>query len=244
MHHTQGLHPLFFYGKPWRLDRHTCCRSKTRLLDVEIRCFKLKQYCISLSKAQPVIRTFIYRTRFLIYGYLMLTLHAQAQDTIPIKYAGISYLSEGGLYPGIAVNFEKTLLHNSRLQMLLGGKAGGYVHYKNHTGIFVLLQAGQRYRIHKKLYIEHFLGLGYLHSFLNGGDAYYVNASGQLQKAHNTGNPHFMPTISGGLSYAMTFSGRPVMISGRPMIFWQIPFNQASLIQYAVEVGVMVKLKK
>jgi hypothetical protein len=163
---------------------------------------------------------------------------------VSVRYVGVSYLNEGGLYPGIALNYEKTLLRNARFQMLLGAKAGAYFHYRNHTGIFVMLQAGQRYRLRKKFYFEHFLGVGYLHSFLNGGEAYYVNASGQIQKAHKTGNPHFMPSISGGLSYATTLAGHSIMISGRPIFFWQIPFNQASLLQYAVEIGVMVKLKK
>jgi hypothetical protein len=174
----------------------------------------------------------------------MLIFNVQAQDSLLAKYVGISYLSEGGLYPGVALNYEKTLLQNAHFQMLLGAKAGGYFHYQNHTGIFIMIAAGQRYRLYRKLFFEHFLGVGYLHSFLNGGDAYYVNASGQIQKAHKTGNPHFMPSISGGLSYTMALAGRPVMIIGRPIIFWQIPFNQVSLLQYAVEVGVMIKLKK
>lgn len=53
-----------------------------------------------------------------------------------------------------------------------------------------------------------------------------------------------MPSISFGLSYAMNVAGRPTMLFARPMVFWQIPFNQVSLVQYAFEVGALFKLKK
>ncbi len=168
---------------------------------------------------------------------------AQADSTRTDR-VGASYLSEGGFYPGFAFNYERKLLSNQSFQLLLAAKAGAYFHYQNHTGIFVMVQSGQRFRIHKKLYFEHFLGLGYLHTFLNGGDAYYVNAAGQVQKSNNAGNPHFMPSISFGLSYDCEQGKHPFMIFIRPMIFWQIPFNQTSLVQYAFEVGTLFKLKK
>jgi hypothetical protein len=166
----------------------------------------------------------------------------QGQDTLR-RSLGVSYLSEGGVYPGIALNYEKVLLQDARYQLLFGGKAGGYVHFRNHTGVFFMVQSGQRFRLTRRLWFEDFLGIGYLHSFLSGGDAYYVNASGQLQRARNIGSPHFMPSVSAGLSYKTTLGGRPASILARPIFFWQIPFNKASLLQYAVEIGVLVKLK-
>ncbi len=105
-----------------------------------------------------------------------------------------------------------------------------------------MIQSEQRFRLGKHFYFEHFLGAGYLQSFLNGGDAYYVNASGQIQKASRLGNPHFMPSISFGLSY--DFKGKnKVTVFARPMIYWQIPFNEVSLVQYAFEVGTLWSLR-
>ncbi len=165
-------------------------------------------------------------------------------DSSRTQRIGLSYLSEGGFYPGFAFNYEQKLLANQSFQLLLAAKAGAYFHYQNHTGIFLMVQSGQRFRIHKKLYFEHFLGVGYLQSFLNGGDAYYVNAAGQVQKTNSTGNGHFMPSISFGLSYDHPKGQHPFMVFVRPMVFWQIPFNEASLVQYAFEIGTLFKLKK
>jgi hypothetical protein len=184
-------------------------------------------------------------SKFFFFAAMIFVLGiARGQENSRDFRAGISYLSEGGLYPGVAINCETALLANDKFQVLLGAKAGAYFHYRNHTGVFAMVQSGQRFRIHRKLYFEHFIGLGYLHSFLSGGDAYYVNASGSIKKASNSGNPHFMPSVSLGLSYGFTVAERPVMIFGRPLIFWQIPFNKGSLVQYALEIGVLFQLKK
>lgn len=166
-------------------------------------------------------------------------------DSVRLQRVGLGYFSEGGLYPGFTFNYEKRVLANHSFQLLLAAKAGAYFHYRNHTGVFVMVQSGQRFRVYKNLFFEHFLGVGYLQSFLNGGDAYYVNASGQIQKANDTGNAHFMPSVSFGLSFELnSLKQHPVILFARPTIFWQIPFNQSSLVQYAFELGALIKLKK
>jgi hypothetical protein len=166
---------------------------------------------------------------------------AQAENTKPC-FAGISYFSEGGLYPGFTFNYERLLLSNKNAELVVGAKAGAYFHYRNHTGIFFLIQSGQRYRLVHNLYIEHFLGVGYLHSFLSGGDAYYVDATGMVHKASKKGNAHFMPSVSAGLSYHFN-QKKEYWVFGRPMLFWQIPFNNASLLQFGLEIGVNAKIK-
>lgn len=183
------------------------------------------------------------RGLFTFFLVLCALLASAQKDTTRVHRVGASYLSEGGWNPGFALHYERRLLANHAFELLVGGKAGAYFHYQNHTGVFVMVQSGARFRIFKQLYFEHFLGIGYLHSFLNGGDAYYVNATGQVQKANDWGNPHFMPSVSFGLSYAA--QGKlPAIYFIRPMLFWQIPFNQVSLLQYAVEAGILIRLKK
>jgi hypothetical protein len=163
-------------------------------------------------------------------------------DEKKVAYAGASYFSEDGFYPGFTFNYEKFLTGNQHYEMVAGAKAGAYFHYRNHTGIFVMIQGGQRYHLFNHFYFEHFLGVGYLHSFLNGGEAYYVDATGSVHKATNKGNAHFMPSISTGLSYHAE-GKNDFWVFVRPMFFWQIPFNHASLLQVGVEVGTNIKIK-
>jgi hypothetical protein len=166
-----------------------------------------------------------------------------AQAQLP-HAVGVSFLGVGGLYPGFSFNYERSLLTSDKFEIALAAKTGAYFHYHNHTGVFIMAQSGQRFKIYRGLSFEHFLGLGYLHTFLNGGDAYYVDAAGQVHKASNHGNPHFMPSISFGLSYHMLVAKHDTRIFGRPMIFWQLPFNQSSLVQYGLEIGTLVKLDR
>jgi hypothetical protein len=164
---------------------------------------------------------------------------AQTDASKP-RYLGYHFFGQGGLNPGGTFTCEQTLLADNRFQLLGAAKAGVYFHYRDNSAIFFMIQSGTRFRLSNRFYFEHFLGIGYLQSFLNGGDAYYVTASGQIQKASKIGNPHFMPSISFGLSYK---ANDRVLINFRPMIYWQIPFNQSTLVQYAFEIGTSVKMK-
>ncbi|HEX5171856.1 MAG TPA: hypothetical protein VFW11_21905 [Cyclobacteriaceae bacterium] len=155
---------------------------------------------------------------------------------------GASYFSEGGLNPGFILTYERSLLTSHRFEIVAAAKGGAYFHYQNQTGIFLMIQSGQRIRLYRSLFFEHYLGIGYLHTFLNGGDAYYVDSIGKIHKSYDTGNPHFMPSISFGLSYVMQeLKGQPRLFI-KPIIFWQIPFNETSLVQYGLEIGGIIKL--
>jgi hypothetical protein len=163
------------------------------------------------------------------------------KDSIQTRRLGYSFFGQGGINPGATFTYEKSLLSNDHLQLLEAGKAGLYFHYRNNTGFFVMIQSGARFRLYKNLYFEHFVGVGFLQTFLNGGDAYYVSASGQITKASKIGNPHFMPSYNFGLSF---HASDKVTIFFRPMIYWEIPFNQSALVQYSFEVGTSIKMKR
>jgi hypothetical protein len=183
-----------------------------------------------------------YQKHFFFALALFLPFYLPAQtDSIPRQSFSYSFLGQGGINPGATFTYERVLLSNQQFQLLTAAKAGMYFHFRNNDGFFFMIQSGTRYRLTKRLFAEHFLGIGYLQSFLNGGDAYYVNASGQIIKAHKWGNPHFMPSISFGLSYQIN---QRIRLHVRPMIYWQIPFNKSILVQYAFEAGLSVGLKK
>jgi hypothetical protein len=168
---------------------------------------------------------------------------AQA-DTVKSYYAGVEYFSEGGFYPGFAFVGETSLLKSRNFEVMAAARVGAYFHYRNHTGIFLMAQSGQRIRLYRQLYFEHYLGLGYLHSFLSGGDPYYVDATGTIHKSSNGGSPHLMPSVSFGLGFNTHISEQACRFFARPIFFWMIPFNQTSLLQVGIEVGGVMRLKR
>jgi len=211
---------------------------------------KFNERLIALTSAYRLHRSLIYKGRVLngmLFLFMVLfslqTARAQS-DSLSRNFVGLSYFSEGGFYPGFTINAERSLLSNRQFEILAAVRLGAYFHYRNHTGAFFMIQSGQRVRLYRDLYFEHYLGLGYLHTFLNGGDAYYVDAAGMVHKRSTVGNPHLMPSVSFGLSYVVPVNDRQLRILARPIVFWLIPFNQSSLVQYGLEVGAIVNLKR
>lgn len=165
-------------------------------------------------------------------------------DSAKTTYAGMAYFSEGGFYPGFTFIAERSLAKNQNFEVMAAARLGAYFHYRNQTGIFLMVQSGQRIRLFRQLYFEHYLGVGYLHTFLNGGDPYYVDATGTIRKKTNAGTPHFMPSVSFGLGFNTHIEKRVCRFFARPIVFWMIPFNQSSLVQFGLEMGGVIKLNR
>lgn len=184
------------------------------------------------------------RTILLVVCVILAAQSAAQTDSLKRTYVGISYFSEGGFYPGFAFVGEQSLLQNKNFEMLVAARVGAYFHYRNHTGVFLMAQSGQRFRLYRQLYFEHYEGIGYLHTFQNGGDPYYVDGTGTVRKKSNAGNPHFMPSVSFGLGFDTRISGYSFRFFARPMVFWMIPFNETSLVQLGLELGGVIRFAR
>lgn len=187
------------------------------------------------------------RLPWILLGVLLIAVCKRCDasaDTLKNHYAGGAYFSEGGLYPGFTLIGETSLLRNRNFEVMAAARAGAYFHYRNHTGVFLMVQSGQRIRLYRQLYFEHYLGVGYLHTFLNGGDPYYVDGTGTIRKKSNAGMPHFMPSVSFGLGFNTRIAEHRYRFFARPVVFWMIPFNQTSLVQYGLEIGGVMNISK
>jgi hypothetical protein len=117
---------------------------------------------------------------------------------------------------------------------------GGYVHKRNHTALFTNLQIGQRYQFNSGFYIEQYIGLGYLRSYLNGDGIYEVSSGGMVNKVSNIGQGYKMSMISvgAGWDFSQNRHAKPLRLFIRPTLFWQAPFNGYSLPHIALQTGV------
>lgn len=197
-----------------------------------------------MANASNLERVLVVRTIATVVIAMCTTCCLAQPDSLRRDYLGASYFSEGGFYPGFTFIGERSLLQNKNFEMLAAARIGAYFHYRNQTGVFIMVQTGQRFRLYRQLYFEHYEGIGYLHTFLNGGDPYYVDGTGTIRKKSNAGNPHFMPSISFGLGLDTHIAQRPYRFFARPMVFWMIPFNQTSLVQLGLELGGVIKLDR
>jgi hypothetical protein len=180
-------------------------------------------------------------TQILLFTGMLLPYAVQAQETqqkTGHSAVTLGYFGETITHPGLFAGYEHNLRPQKRFQLLLTLTAGGYVHRRNHTGLFSEAGLGQRLTFRSRFFLEQFISIGYLHTFLNGGPVYEVKDNGAVSKSSNTGRSHVMPSVSLGFGWNVAWSERlPLLFFVRPRVFWQYPFNNYALPHLALQAG-------
>lgn len=161
---------------------------------------------------------------------------AQARpDLVPTRpvTAQVGVMGEFLFHPGGFVGVEGRAFGRGRGELLVAGNVAAYVHPRNHVGLMIWPELGGRLRVGRRVGLEAFGGLGYMHTFL-AAPLYTIDASGTVHRTHDRGRPSFMPTGSVGVSVAT----KHVIPFFRLQTFGQYPFNQSMLLHFAVLVGV------
>lgn len=154
----------------------------------------------------------------------------------------VDYFGELGLHPGGSLGIDYTISTKKWVTIHWDTEIGGYWHRWNHSALFTKTSIGARFPIWS-LFVDINLGAGYMHSFL-AGDVYQRAAGGGIEKAPNTGRPHFMPTCSLLLGWDGTRkSDLPWKIHLGIEAYYQSGFNHIFLPHVAAKVGVSYLLK-
>ena len=171
--------------------------------------------------------------------------YAQEEPSSTHRYAlTAAYFGETITHPGATVGLEKYLLRSRRYKLFVGANLGGYVHHRNHKALFANLQLGQRITFRSGWFLDQSVGVGYLRTFLDG-EVYAVDSDGSVEQVANTGRPHFMPSVSVGVGYDFTKKGLAnLQLFLRPQVFWQMPFNNYSLLHIGLQAGLIVPFGK
>jgi hypothetical protein len=163
----------------------------------------------------------------------------QAQQKTGRSAVTVGYFGETITHPGFFAGYEHNIMPQSRYQLFLTLTLGGYVHRRNHTGLFSEVGLGQRLNFRSGLLLEQSIGIGYLGTFLNGGPVYEVNDNGAVSKSSNPGRSHLMPSVSLGFGWNVARQEElPLLLFVRPKVFWQYPFNNYALPHLALQAGV------
>ena len=159
-----------------------------------------------------------------------------------IKFTA-GYFGETVTHPGIVLGIEYYPYANDKYQMVLATNAGGYMHVRNNTSLFLRIQWGQRTTFKSGVFIDQFIGLGYLHHFVSGGKVFEVLPNGAVVSIPNNGRPMVMPSVAVGTGYNLKRStGINLTIYLRPELFWKAPFNGYYLTHFALNGGFIFKL--
>ena len=172
-------------------------------------------------------------TVFVIMIFLnVYCLLGQEKREIPIN---ISYFGETFFRPGVLVGYENTFYRSFNFTISIGT----YIHQRNHTGLFINAGLNWRHTYPIGYSMEFGLGLGYLHTWVHGGNIYTVDNTGNVSIRPNYGRSHFMPSAKLGL-LGWDFRKRtdiPLRLNADIIVFGRYPVNNLIMPHVALNVG-------
>ena len=155
----------------------------------------------------------------------------------------IGYYGETITHSGLALGFEYIPISHQNYQMVFGLDLGGYIHRRNNTSAFIRGKWGQRITVKNGFFVDHFLGLGYLHQFVHGGALFEVLPNGAVVATPDEGQSRFMPSLSLGIGYDFSKNtNADLSFYLSPELFWKAPFNGYYLTHFALNTGLIIKL--
>lgn len=181
---------------------------------------------------------------FLLFLFFSINSYGQENNLSKTKLT-LSYFGETITHTGLNMGIEYYPFQSKKYQMILASNIGGYVHIRNNTSLFIREQWGQRISFDCGVFIDEFIGLGYLHQFTHGGDNYEVLPNGAVVKTPNSGSPMIMPSVAIGTGYDFSKKTKwNIIYFLRPELFWKAPFNGYYLTHLALNTGFIFKINK
>jgi hypothetical protein len=157
-----------------------------------------------------------------------------APTSLPLT---VSYFGETLARPGLRLATELTVARLGEHRLFVEPALGGYFHRAHSLGLFAESLIGYRHAFGPRFRMEALVGVGYLHTFVDG-TMYEARGTSTPSAVTNLGRPSVMPSAAVSFRWNL---GREANTSPslfvRPRVFWQAPYNQGSLMHAAVEAG-------
>lgn len=185
-----------------------------------------------------------------------------AQDSLVVNHKLIngfsaSYFGQGYSHYGAKIGTEYPLwtkekiktkknlneIHKKKL-VFVTANVGCYIHRRNNVGVFINSEIGYRKTRRNGFMYEFLLGLGYLHTFLQG-DTYEVNDDGSVKQVFLAGRSSLMPSLCGGIGYNFDYHyHKHFSLFIKPGFFVQYPFNTAFAARTSFELGIFYNFRR
>lgn len=148
----------------------------------------------------------------------------------------VAYFGEMATHPGLLLGTEHKAWEAGWHRAFLSAHVGGYRHPGNHVGLFLEGALGYRLTFPSGLSLESLIGMGYLHTLLDG-QVFTAGPSG-VEAVTDWGRPAWMPSVTLGCGIDGTGLGlADTRLFTRLHVFGQYPYNAYVLPHVATQVG-------
>jgi len=151
---------------------------------------------------------------------------------------GGGYFGQTLTHPGIVFEAELEHMFAEKASLPLRADLGFFVHPRNQYGLFLDLNAGFRRYLTSGLFLEEYVGVGILQSFVHSDGVFEVDEGGNVSDGSRVNPIEFMPSLTLGIGYNLTqSSAKQNLIWLRPKIYWQVPHKSLSTYNFALQIG-------
>lgn len=148
----------------------------------------------------------------------------------------VAYFGETATHPGLLLGTEHKAWEAGWHRTFLAANVGGYRHPGNHLGLFAEGALGYRLTFPSGLSLESLVGLGYLHTVLDG--PVFAAGPAGVEPVTDGGRPAWMPSVTLGAGLDGAGLGlADTRLFTRLQLFGQYPYNAYVLPHVATQVG-------
>lgn len=154
------------------------------------------------------------------------------------KIIGAGYFGNTVTYSGLVFEYEFNMVQNEKVSLPLRINSGFYVHKRYNTGVFAELSFGHRRQFKSGIFLEQYIGVGLIATFLNSDAVYSVDSQGNVAETSGYVATDFMPSLTLGIGYNLSKNTDKIKLLWlRPKIFWQYPHKTSSFYTPAIQIG-------
>lgn len=172
--------------------------------------------------------------------FLLLFSQTFAQTDINV---GVGYYGENLTSPGVVLEFEFEKFHSEYLSLPTRADLGFFIapDYNAYTLDF---HQGFRQYFKSGLFVEQFIGLGFIATTYNLESIWYIDDYGNPIRYKDGLNIGFMPSVTVGVGYNLSENGgNKNLIWIRPKVYWNFLIRGLNTPYWALQVGYTHTLK-
>jgi len=157
--------------------------------------------------------------------------------------AGIGYLGENAIHPGVVLEFELEKYFTEDFSLPLRADLGFFT-APDYKVLMLDVHKGFRKYLKSGFFFEQFVGVGLTSSFYTVESIFYVDKYQSNLRYRDGANLGFTPSVTAGIGYNLTHKSETLnLVWIRPKIYWNFGVRGLNLPYAALQLGYTYNFK-